>query len=416
VSALTPDPIIPPTRRRLNWRRALRGPVVFVAVLLAVEFLDELVFGAREAAWPLIRDDLHLSYAQIGLLLGLPNLLSAVVEPVLGVLADTWKRWVLVVGGGLCFALASFLTGLSPNFALLLLSFLLFYPASGAFVSLSQATLMDLEPSRHEHLMARWTLAGSLGVVGGPLLLGAAALLGVTWRGVFLGLGVAALLFTFLVWRQPRLRTLQSAPGEEAGLAGGLSAGLRQAAAALRRRDVLRWLILLEFSDFMLDVLLGFLALYLVDVVGVSPALAATAVAVWSAAGLLSDALIIPLLERVRGLIYLRYSAAIMFLLFIGFLLAPAFPVKLVLLALMGLANAGWYAILMGQLYSALPGQSGTVVAVSASFSLVTGLVPALLGWVAQAAGLPVTMWLLLLGPVVVFAGLPRLTKQTSVL
>lgn len=29
--------------------------------LLAIEFLDEFVFGAREAAWPLIRTDLGLS-------------------------------------------------------------------------------------------------------------------------------------------------------------------------------------------------------------------------------------------------------------------------------------------------------------------------------------------------------------------
>jgi hypothetical protein len=29
--------------------RALRGPVL---ALLAIELLDELVFGAREAAWP----------------------------------------------------------------------------------------------------------------------------------------------------------------------------------------------------------------------------------------------------------------------------------------------------------------------------------------------------------------------------
>jgi hypothetical protein len=40
-----------------------------VATLLAIELLDELVFGAREAAWPLIRDQLSLSYTQIGLLL-----------------------------------------------------------------------------------------------------------------------------------------------------------------------------------------------------------------------------------------------------------------------------------------------------------------------------------------------------------
>ena len=70
------------------------------------------------------------------------------------------------------FAVALLLTALSRDFGLLLVSFVLFYPASGAFVSLSQATLMDLQPSRREQNMARWTLAGSIGVVAGWPLLG----------------------------------------------------------------------------------------------------------------------------------------------------------------------------------------------------------------------------------------------------
>jgi hypothetical protein len=52
---------------------------------------------------------------------------------------------------------------------------------------------------------------------------------------------------------------------------------------ALRRREVLRWLTLLECADLMMDVLLGFLALYFVDVVGATPAQAGGAVAVWTA-------------------------------------------------------------------------------------------------------------------------------------
>jgi predicted MFS family arabinose efflux permease len=131
----------------------------FAFTLLAIEFLDELVFGAREAAWPLIRSDLGLSYAEVGLLLSLPNVASNVVEPFLGILGDVWKRRVLILGGGVIFALAVLLSALSQSLLALLLAFILFYPASGAFVSLSQAALMDTDPARHEHNMARWTFA-----------------------------------------------------------------------------------------------------------------------------------------------------------------------------------------------------------------------------------------------------------------
>jgi len=394
---------------QLNLRRALRGPFVFTATLLAVEFLDELFFGVREAAWPLIRTELGLTYAQIGVLLSVPNLVSAIIEPLLGVLGDTWKRWVLIVAGGLVYTLAVFATAAADSFGWLLVTMVLAYPASGAFVSLAQATLMDQDPDRHEHLMARWTLAGSVGVVAGPLLLGAALVTGLGWRGLVAAIGVVFLLVTLLAWRQPRLRLNGHATHAD-GAPLGLRAGLRQAWQAMRQRTVLRWLVLLGFSDFTYDLLAGFLALYFVDVVGVTPVAAGTAVAVWTGVGLIGDVLLIPLLERVRGLDYLRVSALVTAVLFPAFLLAPGFGPKVGVLALLGLGNAGWYAILQGRLYSALPGRSGTAMAVNSVFGLVLGGLPALFGLVAHNFGLTATLWLLLVGPIAVFVGLPRVT------
>lgn len=375
----------------------------FAFVLLAIEYLDELVFGAGEAAWPLIRTDLDLTYVQIGLLLSLPKLAGSLLEPVFGVLADSGWRRGLVLGGGLCFALACLLTGLAPDFVFLLLAFALFNPASGAFVGLAQATLMDTDPVRHEHLMARWTLAGSLGVVTGSLLLSGAAYVGFGWRGVYLVMAVLALALTALTARYRFPQAHASQPDSVS-----LRSAVRHILQALARRDVLRWLVLLEFSDFMLDILLGFLALYMVDVAGATPEQGALAVAVWTGVGVIGDWLLIPLLERVRGLAYLRVSALVMLALYPGFLLTADFTTKLIWLALLGLFNSGWYAILKGQLYSSLPGRSGIVTAVDSLFGTVVSFVPALLGWVAEAFGLSVTLWLLLLGPVALLAGIPR--------
>jgi FSR family fosmidomycin resistance protein-like MFS transporter len=44
-------------------------------------------------------------------------------------------------------------------------------------------------------------------------------------------------------------------------------------------------------------------------------------------------------------------------------------------------------------------------------FGFVGGLIPLVLGLVAEQAGLSVTMWLLLLGPVALLVGLPRGTR-----
>jgi len=380
-------------------------------LLLLIEFLDEFIYGAREAAWPLIRADLGLTYVQIGMLLGLPGIISGLTEPVLGILGDIWKRRVLVLGGGAVFALSLLLTGLSRTYVWLLLSFVLLSPASGAFVGLSQATLMDVAPQRHERNMARWTFAGSLGVVLGPAVLAGCLALALGWRAIFIGAAVVTTVMLLLA-RRIAFGGPQSAVGSSDEAAGSeITAfwdGLWAALRALCRRDVLRWLLLLQFSDLMLDVLLGYLALYFVDVAQVTLTRASTAVAVWTGAGLLGDFLIMRLLTRVSGLRYLRISAAVELLLFCGFLLISAFAGKLLLLALLGLFNAGWYSILKAQLYSSLPGQSGVAMAVSNVFGLFGSLIPLGLGFVAETAGLPVMMWLLGVGPLALLAGLPR--------
>lgn len=340
------------------------------------------------------------------MLFSVPTLVSSVVEPILGILSDVWKRRLLILGGGVLFAASALLVAVSGSFLPLMLAQVLFFPASGAFVSLSQAALMDAEPNRHEQNMARWTFAGSVGVVVGPLALGAAVLLGLSWRGLFAVFGLLAMILVAAAWRFP-FPNNRPEEHDEAALSA-LWDGLKGALDAFKRREVLRWLALLGFSDLMLDVLLGFLALYFVDVVGVNGAQAGLAVAVWSGVGLLGDFLLIPLLERVKGLVYLRASAVIELMLFVALLLVPVFWVKLVLLGLLGFFNAGWYAILQGRLYTSMPGRSGAVLAVTNIAGLVIGQIPLLLGIVAQHYGLGAMMWLLLAGPIALLVGLPR--------
>lgn len=168
--------------RQRSVSRVIRQATLLSLLFLLIEFLDEFVYGAREAAWPLLRADLGLNCTQIGQLLTIPAMVSTVVEPTLGILSDTGRRRALILGGGVAFALALALIALSRSFGVLLAGFVLFYPALGAFVSLSQATLMDLSPERREQNMARWTFAGSLGVVLGPLALGVAVGVGLGWR------------------------------------------------------------------------------------------------------------------------------------------------------------------------------------------------------------------------------------------
>jgi MFS transporter, FSR family, fosmidomycin resistance protein len=374
-------------------------------IYFLIEFIDELVFGVGEAAWPLIRSDLGLNYFQIGLALSVPGLLANLIEPFLFILGDVWKRRVIILLGGVVFTMSLILTGTTYTFPVLMFSLILFNPASGAFVSLSQSSLMDSAPTRHEQNMARWTVAGSLGVMFGPLLLGGLAYFQLGWRPAY---WILASLSTLIL-----LAAIRFLPKSQPSSDGFLSPrvfidGLRAAFSTLKNLTVLRWLLLLEFSDLMLDILHGFLALYLVDIMNLAPSTAAFSLAVYTGIGLIGDFLLIPFLERVRGLDYLRVSVIIECILLPLFLLTSVLWLKLTLLAFIGLFVVGWYAILKANLFSSLPGQSGTAQALGSISGIIGKLIPLGIGLAAQAYGLQTAMWLLMAGPIALFIGLPR--------
>lgn len=382
--------------------RALRGPMLFTFSLLVVELLDELIYGVQSAALPLIRDDLLLGYTQVGLLITLPGIVANVLDPAIGLLGDVWKRKALIVGGALATAAAMLLVATGHTFAALVLAFAISAPASTAYVSLSQATLMDLNPGRHEQMMARWTVLGSIGQFAGPALVTVALTLGFGWRGLYFGLALLAASVAFVFMRQKFNGGAHPRPE------GGVLFGLRDLPAALRASGLLRWMVLLELADLMLDVLFNFLALYFTDVVGVTPAVAGTAVALLTFGGLVGDALLIPLLEKFNGVRLVRLSAALVLGLYALFLLMPGLGWKLGLLVLIGPLRAGWYQVLQGRAYSSMPGKSGTVIALGSLGGILASIFPVVLGAVAERVGLQWAMALLALGPLSLLVGLPR--------
>ncbi len=375
-------------------------------VYLLIEFLDELVFGIGETAWPLIRRDLHLTYTQIGLLLSLPAIIAAFIEPFLGVLGDVWKRRVLIIGGGIFFTVSLVLTAISKSFLPLLISFIIFFPASGAFVSLSQAALMDSAPDRHAQNMARWTFAGSAGNVFGPILLGMFIYFGLGWRGTYALLAAVSALCLLAAFRlvPPDDSSISHLPSFTS-----VFDGFRAAFSALKRREVWRWLLLLEASDLMMDVFLSFLALYFVDVAHATDTQAGIAVTLWLALGMLTDFIFIPFIDRQPdSMKFLRRTASLELIAFSVFLLVPGFIPKLIAIIFVNIFNTGWYPILKGNLYSALPGQSASIMAIESVITPVAKLLPLLVGLLADKFSLGIAIWLLLLGPLALIIGLPR--------
>ncbi len=157
---------------------------------------------------------------------------------------------------------------------------------------------------------------------------------------------------------------------------------------ALRTWGTLRWVLLIEVANLLVDVFTGFLALYLVDVVHLAPAVAALAVAVRLGAALAGDAALIAIGERAGDLAVLRVSAVAAALLYPGFLFVPGVLPKLALLAGLSAATATWYPVLQARLYGSLPGRSSVAVTLSSAAGMAGGLGPLAVGLAAKGFGL----------------------------
>jgi FSR family fosmidomycin resistance protein-like MFS transporter len=258
---------------------------------------------------------------------------------------------------------------------------------------------MDAWPDRQARHMARWDLAGSAGALAGPLLLTAVLAAGGNWRAGFLALAAASAL-TWLGACRRRAPAAARAPAVPAAARAARAETeepeeprpwaerARETLAVLRTWETLRWLLLIEVANLLVDVFTGFLALYLVDVVHLPPAVAALAIAIRLAAALAGDAALIAILERVSDLTVLRVSAAAAALLYPGFLLVPGVVPKLAALAVLSAATATWYPVLQARLYGSLPGRSSVAVTLSSAAGLAGGLGPLAVGLAAQGLGL----------------------------
>jgi FSR family fosmidomycin resistance protein-like MFS transporter len=246
----------------------LQGTYVLTLIFLLIEFFDELHYGVEGSELPAIRMDFGLTYGQIGLLLGLPHFVGSLIEPLIMLLGDTRLRKGLMIGGGLALFLLLGSIARATTFPVLLAAMFINYPASGAFVSLAQASLIDMNPGRQSRAMARWTVAGSLGNLLGPLIIAAGFSLEWGWRWAFMALSLLALVLVVFITifkmnnvnRSARITQTPPTP------ATGLKLTPHHLRGAVSNRLLLRWVGLLQISDLLLDVFTGYAVLYFSDV------------------------------------------------------------------------------------------------------------------------------------------------------
>jgi len=177
-------------------RKGIPGTLVVVLVLLALSvFINYVDRGNLSIAAPMLKDELHLTASQLGVLLSAFFWTYACLQPFAGWIVDRWNvNWVFAAGFFLWSA-ATATTGLVHTFAaLLVLRLLLGIGESVAFPSYSKIIALNYT---EEHRGIANAMV-STGLVLGPgfgMLFGGLLMGRLGWRPFFMVLGLASLLW-----------------------------------------------------------------------------------------------------------------------------------------------------------------------------------------------------------------------------
>jgi MFS transporter, ACS family, D-galactonate transporter len=190
-------------------RDGLTGGLSMVLVLLGISvFLNYIDRGNLSIAAPMLKDELRISAAQLGILLSAFFWTYACLQPVSGWLVDRLNvNWVMA-GGFLLWSAATAATGVVHTFSMLFaVRLILGIGESVAFPSYSKIIALNF-PEEHRGL-ANSVIA--VGLVLGPgfgILMGGSLIGRFGWRPFFVVLGLVSLL-----WLLPWIKWMPKARG-----------------------------------------------------------------------------------------------------------------------------------------------------------------------------------------------------------
>jgi len=373
--------------------------------------LDELISGFLFIDLPLVREQLGLSYEQLGLLFTVGACSGMILDPILSLLSDrSSKRW-WILAGFMGLAVGFALLGSVQNFALLLATFVLIFPADSAAVGLSEAALIDIAPNDSVRTMTRWTLLSSIGDLLSPLAVTAILAIGLGWSGlcwIAVGLWLAS---TLVIWSQ-RFPSPTLLPGNKEDIPpASVLVSLRQ---ALRDPLLLRWAALSILPTMLDEVFLTFAILYLREVLHASELIIGLTIGIQMIGTILGLVVVERLVGRITPRRLLSCYALLTLIAVIGFLSIHSTWFAPFWLFIIGFGASGLYPIAKAEAYTRQPGRSGTVRAIINLGAPFEVALPGITGLIAGRFGILASLAFLGLAPLLILILIPRRISKPS--
>jgi MFS transporter, ACS family, hexuronate transporter len=352
-------------------------------------FLDRNAFGLLA---PMIQPEFGLSNTQVGMINGILAVTWALSSFGLSRAADiTGRSKLLLVGATVIFSMASISSGLATGLASLMAARALMGLAEGGLPPLSTHIVSsEVAPERRGLAIGMLSTIGlqAIPLLGPLLIVGIGTVYG--WRHAFWIAGIPGLVMAALIWalvRNPPHQRTDDAPG------GGVI-------PLLKTRNIRFTMMLATLNMTVYIGLVGFLPLYLVNVLGLGNAMMGIVVTAQAAMMVLYGFLGPTLSDRfgrrpaifgsfllaILGLLILANSNGSLPMVFVGSILAggSAGSAILIMVVIPGeSAPAHLKATAMG--FNAAVGEM-----------LGAGAMPVLIGWAADRFGLGILPWILI--------------------
>jgi MFS transporter, FSR family, fosmidomycin resistance protein len=244
-----------------------RGQVL-LGTITAAHFSHHVANSLLNPLLPLIRTSFGLSYAESGFAVSAFSIAAGLANAPWGVLADRVGSRVVIVGGLFLMGAASVALATAGAYWQLLALLIVLGIVSGSYHGPAAALIArSFSPRVRGTAMGIHITGGHLSFFAAPALAGVLATATGTWRTPYIWFAAAPIVFGTLLWFvAPRVH-------ERAAPYGDRFAAFREIRQVFR--DVGPVVSLSIAFQFGIAALLAFLALYLVDARGLSPALAA---------------------------------------------------------------------------------------------------------------------------------------------
>jgi MFS family permease len=269
--AVAEPAVIPVALRRASEELSLRSRRgrVLLGTITAAHFAHHTSNSLLNPLLPLIRDAFALSYAQSGFAVSAYSLSLGLSNGPIGLLADRIGSRTVIVVGLVLTGLVSVALARAGEYAQLLILLLALGIISGTYHAPAAALIArSFSPRVRGSAMGFHITGGHLSFFAAPLLAAYLATTTGTWRTPYLWFAIVPVVLGVLLW-------LVASPDRQTRAAADLWAPFREIRTVI---STIGPLVSLSVAfQVGISAMFAFLALYLVDARGISPALAATA-------------------------------------------------------------------------------------------------------------------------------------------